>query len=75
MTNAKSITIPEGKAYRITAGGDCILDRTAKLKYRFVSDDKGEKYVVDKMTADSTGDVVAPFDEYDGYQVKELKLM
>lgn len=72
MSGYKSITIPEGKAYRITAGGDCIIDRTAKLKLRFVSNDTETKYVVDGMTTDSTGDVVAPPDEYNGYPVAEL---
>ena len=70
MSGFSSITIPEGRAFRITADGTCIHDRTAKLKYRLHTNKSN--YIVDGLADDNTGDVVAPVDYIDGIHVWEI---
>lgn len=70
FTTLKAITIPEGKAIRVTTGGQIIHDRIIELKYRLHADKSN--YIVDGAVAGSAGDVVMPVDYIDGIRVWEI---
>lgn len=70
FTTLKKVDIPEGTAFRITADGNVIYDRTIELKYRLHGDQSN--YIVDGPADGATGDVVAPVDYIDGTRVWEI---